>query len=124
MDTSKAIKKAMANMGNDPKVFDWVKAAELIRQRKPLYAIAGLVEDWENTSGVIYENGKIVRDSYTYLASKWATPVLVMYDDKKSTECFVMGSETNWDAETKWPSIAVTILNKKEDSSDETEALH
>ena len=35
-------------------VFDWDKAAEIIKKRKPTYAAAGLRQDWENTGGLIY----------------------------------------------------------------------
>ena len=58
------------------KVFDWDKAAQIIKEKNPEYAEAGLFEDLEYTCGLIYKNEKPVYDSYTYLASTWATPVL------------------------------------------------
>ncbi|MEN6379724.1 MAG: hypothetical protein ABFD15_09120 [Methanofastidiosum sp.] len=86
-------------------VFDWNKAAKLIAERKPEVASAGLSGDWEWTGGTIWENGKPVMDSYTFLASTWATPELNM--DGEIYDCFVMKSKTTWDSHTKWPKSAL-----------------
>lgn len=99
------------NRGKELMVFDWDKAALIIDTYNPKWAEAGLKHDMDNTSGTIYEDGKPVMDDYTYLASTWATPILVLTDnDYKTTEieCFKMQSETpDWDAETKWPDSAL-----------------
>jgi hypothetical protein len=70
MDSWSAFAKGEANRGKELMVFDWVKAAKLIKERKPIIASAGLCSDWEWTGGTIYENGKPVKkeDTYTYLA--------------------------------------------------------
>jgi hypothetical protein len=117
VDTSKAFMKNMKNMknmenqGNERKVFDWDKAAKLIKKTNPSKASAGLSGDWEWTGGPICINGSPVNadDTYTYLASTWATPELEM--DGIVCDCFKMESETDgWDAGTYWPASALEIL--------------
>ena len=95
------------------KVFDWDKAARIIKEQGITEADAGLSEDFGNTGGTILENGKPIIESYTYLASTWATPVLVTSDlDDGLTEipCYIMQSQTEWNAKTKWPQSALNIL--------------
>ena len=95
----------------DMMVFDWDKAARLIAERKPQIAMAGLRGDWKNTGGMIYEDGKLITDKYTYLASSWAIPELDM--DGETVECYRMESETpKWHAHTKWPKSAVEIYRE------------
>lgn len=86
-------------------VFDWIKAAKLIKEHQPQVAEAGLDGDWDYTGGVIY-NGKPVTDSYTYLASTWCKPYLVM--DGEEYECWEFDSK--WSDSTKWPQEALDIL--------------
>lgn len=91
-------------------VFDWNKAATLIKERKPSVACAGLSNDWEWTGGTIFENGKPNLESYTYLASTWARPELEL--DGESFACWVYQTESpEWDSGTKWPQSALDILN-------------
>ena len=93
------------------KVFDWDKAAQLIRERKPNVAGAGLRGDWEWTGGVIYRDGQPVLDSYTYLYSAWATPELEL--DGELIECWREPTEQlGWGSDTKWPESALRILNE------------
>jgi len=108
METMKALALGAANRGKDPRVFDWDKAAKLIKERKPNLVEAGLEEDMEWTAGTIYENGKIVKNDYTYLSSTWATPVVVI--DGDIIECWKMGSETKFKFDTKWPKSAIEIM--------------
>lgn len=109
MDTMMVFAMGQANRGKELMVFDWDKAAEIIRERKPEYAFAGLCSDWEWTGGTIYKNGEPVKDSYTYLASTWATPELEI--DGEIIDCYKMQSETpNWDSDTKWPESSLAIL--------------
>jgi len=109
MNTLSAFIKGEANRGKPSMVFDWDKAAELIKQHKPTLVSAGLSQDWKWTGGTIYENGKPVLDSYTYLASTWATPEIEM--DGESQDCWKYESETDgWDSDTKWPESSLDIL--------------
>jgi hypothetical protein len=64
-----------------PKMFDWDKAAQILAERRPESAAAGLAEDWGCTGGVIWDDGKPQKDSSAYLSSVWATPVLVIGDE-------------------------------------------
>lgn len=115
MDTMTAFMMGQANRGREKKVFDWRKAAEIICDRHPRRAVAGLQYDLANTSGTIYEDGHIVEDDYTYLASVWANPVLILFTDDDEEEeilCYRMAHEVpNWDAHTKWPESSLKILN-------------
>lgn len=92
------------------RVFDWDKAAAMIRDRKPTLAGAGLAADWNWTGGDIFKNGKPVprEDTYTYLASNWATPELEL--DGEKMDCWRWKDETEWDSHTYWPDSALAIL--------------
>lgn len=111
MNTELAFKMALIHEADEHMVFDWDLAARIIAKRRPTQARAGLRGDWEWTGGTIYENGKAVINSYTYLESNWATPELEM--DGEVMPCYVMKSLTKWDAETKWPKSALKILKEE-----------
>ena len=108
MNTLYAAMMGEAFRGSELKVFDWDKAARIIKERGLCDADAGLYEDWEWTGGTILENGDPVYDEYLYLASTWATPTL--RTDDEDIPCFVMEHETEWDAKTRWPASALKIL--------------
>jgi hypothetical protein len=108
MDTISAFAMGMANQGRPKMVFDWKRCAEIIRDENPQEVEAGLSGDWEWTGGVIFKDGKIVDDQYTYLSSNWARPQVCVDGDYR--DCFVMKSDANWDSGTKWPEEARAIL--------------
>lgn len=109
MNTTAAFAMGRMNRGHELMVFDWDKAARLIREYQPKYADAYLYSDREWTGGTIYIDNKPVFDDYTYLASTWATPMLDM--DGVDIECYKMQHEVpEWDSDTKWPASALTIL--------------
>ena len=111
MDSLTAFCMGEAHRDREQMVFDWKKAAELIREHQPNVASAGLCGDWEYTGVDIYRDGKPVTDSYVYLASTWATPEIQL-DDDEAMPCFLMASETpGWD-DTKWPEEALEILTR------------
>lgn len=109
MDTFAAFAMGAANRGKPLMVFDWKKAAEIIRKEMPREAEAGLEGDWQFTGGLIFRDGKIVDDCYTYLASTWARPQILI--DGAYRDCFVMEGETEWNESTKWPAEAKAILS-------------
>ena len=114
MNNREAFMMGLANHGKEMMVFDWDKAARLIKERKPECASAGLRNDWEWTGGTIYEDGQPVMDDYTYLSSTWAVPELNM--DGEIVECFRMEHEVpEWNSDTKWPKSALDILNANKD---------
>lgn len=109
MDTLSAFAKGEANRNKDLKVFDWDKAAKIIKEGNHKNASAGLAEDLNYTCGDILINGEIPSDGYTYLASTWATPVLIIDDDE--FYCYKMQSETDgWNSDTFWPDSAREIM--------------
>jgi hypothetical protein len=96
--------------GNKLKVFDWNEAAALIKNTKPLIAEAGLGGDWPSTGGIIWQDGKPITDQYTYLASLWATPALMLYG--KTIDCWKYFDDAiGWNENTKWPSSALMLIN-------------
>lgn len=98
------------------KIFDWDKAAHLIVENGLIHVSAGLAEDWDWTSGKILQNGEIVpeEDTYTFLKSYWATPVLVDDISEDVYECWT--TETEWDSKTYWPQSARDILDKSDEA--------
>ena len=113
MDSMSAFALGMANRGKEKKVFDWVKAAKLIKARGAKNVSAGLREDLDWTSGNILVDGAPAEESGAYLSSTWATPVLIFDDDGSEIECFKMRSEVeDWGgAKSLWPESALEILN-------------
>jgi hypothetical protein len=111
MNSMEAYARGLAAKGNRRRVFDWHKAADLIRESKAQHAMAGLAGDMEYTEGCILDGGLPDRDSYTYLASTWATPVLIL-DDGDEIDCWIYeGGPHGWDEMTKWPESAVARLS-------------
>lgn len=105
-----------ANRGNTMKVFDWIKAAKLIKEHNIKNAQAGLESDFEYTAGTILVNGNPVESDSTYLVSTWATPQLEDFDGE-TYDCYIMDTpEENpngWDEDTMWPKEALEILGKE-----------
>ena len=111
METSRAFEMGELNRGRELKVFDWDKAARRIKETGTDFAKAGLQSDWEWTGGTIFQDGKPNHDSYTYLASTWATPELDLGNGPE--DCYKMQSETDgWHSGTKWPDSALKILGE------------
>ena len=104
---------------NDPlMVFDWDKAAHILAERNPDEALAGLQDDYEYTAGAIWRNGMPVRNEYTYLASTWAHPTLIIGDEE--IECWRYKSEVpEWNSGTKWPESAIGIVKKANESKEQ-----
>ena len=122
MNTWMAFTMGEANRGKELMVFDWDKAATLIKEREPKRAYAGLRSDWEYTGGTIYESGKPVMDDYTFLASTWAVPELDL--DGDVVACYRMQHEVpEWGSKTKWPQSALDILNGNTRAAVEMEGM-
>jgi hypothetical protein len=115
MDNLTAFSMGARHRHNPMKVFDWARAATLIKEHKPVCARAGLAGDWENTGGTIYRDGAPVPEdeTYIYLASTWATPELDL--DGEVVPCYIMESEVPWGwgdnyAKIYWPEQALNVL--------------
>lgn len=123
MNTNEAIERNFAAIkrGTASRVFDWRKAANLLvekmKEGDPFVAYAGLESDMEWTGGPILSfdgySFKLNKDSYTYLASTWAKPILVIhYEDESDLElcCWEYSEGSEYNSSTKWPPEAVNIL--------------
>lgn len=113
MDSLQAYARGQAAraVGARQMVFDWDRAATLIRERGAKDASAGLRGDWKYTGGEILRDGKPIDsgDTYTYLSSNWATPELDI--DGAVIECWRYEEDTpGWNSGTYWPDSARAIL--------------
>ena len=103
--------------GAKMKAFDFDKAAEIIKEHlyehPDLIAEAGLQGDWNYTGGVIFENGVPDSESYTYLASLWATPTLILSWDGIEQMEIPCHCEANdrFNSDSKWDDQSLKILN-------------
>lgn len=99
--------------GDEQRVFDWEKAATIIKKKKVKNADAGLAGDLEWTGGSILVNGKPNKNSdCMYLSSNWARPILIINGEE--IECWKYQNEVpRWGANTMWPKIAREIMGFK-----------
>jgi hypothetical protein len=67
------------------KYMDWKKVQKVVDEHPNSVIHAGLQEDWNNTSGLIYAKGKYY-DGYVYGCSTWATPIVDV--DGEEIECW------------------------------------
>lgn len=114
------IQAAQARSQNSPMLaFDWDKAATIIKDefsRHPdLVAEAGLQGDWNYTGGVIFENGLPTNSEYTYLASNWAMPTMILSWDngeQREIECSVIidGNNSRFTSGSKWDESSLKTL--------------
>lgn len=74
------------------KFMDWNKVKEVVESHPNSIIYAGLMEDWNNTSGLIYAKGKYY-NGYVYGCSNWATPIVDV--DGEEIECWT-NNETEW----------------------------
>jgi len=112
MDTMTAYAIGRANRGKEEMVFDWEKAARVLKELGAKDASAGLEGDWEWTGGEILRDGRPIPedDTYIFLASTWAKPQLLIAGE--SIPCFRMESETpGWHSKTYWLPEAMAILD-------------
>lgn len=111
MDTLSAFIRGQASKGHPERVFDWVTAAQIIVNARITEAEAGLEGDWEWTGGKILTRGQPVpaRDTYTYLSSTWAIPMLSICGEGY-LPCWIWQADTEWDSDTYWPDEALAII--------------
>ena len=104
------VAKAKAAAGEQGMVLDWVKAANIIKEKGWQDADAGLIGDWGCTCVHILVEGKpVVYSDCGYLFSMWATPAVSWGDE--FIECWSYENETpGWHEGTRWPEEALKIL--------------
>ena len=112
MDSIMAFFMGQANRGKDLMVFDWNKAAEIIKSRGADSASAGLHGDWGH-GGDIFTQGKPNHDGYICVASTWATPELEI--NGEFIPCFIMENDVpkEWGDNLmflNWPESALKII--------------
>ena len=93
-------------------VFDWERAADLLRKRRPRAAYVSMVGKRERSTPVlIYKDGEIVHDSlygWGYYDA-FDTPTLLIDGDE--IECFRLENTiTTWALGDYWPESARRIL--------------
>ena len=64
---------------------DWKKVQEIVDAHPNSVIYAGLMEDWNNTSGLIFAKGEYY-DGYVFGCSTWATPIVDV--DGEEIECW------------------------------------
>lgn len=119
MDTLQAFAKGEANRDKELMVFDWDKAVSIIKERNLKNCGAGLKSDFEWTAGMILVDGKPYTEDYTYLASTWATPQLIIYSDEDSdvfdyvetVDCWKYFDGT-YGSDTKFPEHLVSLFEE------------
>lgn len=113
--------KQAISEGKRMRVFDWDKAARILRAQGASEAYAYLEEDEDCTGGYILQNGEIIKNEYTYLASLWARPMLRI-NDLEDIPCYRNEEDTpGWDADTKWPESALEIFFGEKELTHETD---
>ena len=81
------------------KYMDWNKVKEIIKENPDSVIYAGLMEDWNNTSGLIFANGEC-HNGYVYGASCWATPIVDV--DGKEIECWTYEETKEGSGKPDW----------------------
>ena len=81
------------------KYLDWVKAKQLIEEHPDSVIRAGLMEDWNNTSGLIYAKGNYY-NGYVFGMSYWATPILDI--DGEEFECWTYTQTKELNGKPDW----------------------
>lgn len=96
---------------NERRVFDWNKAAQILRDRKTLTCKACIIEDYDETVGSILIDGEPALDfKFPYLSSCYGTPCIV-FEDCDFVPCWIPQSESpDWTGYTYWPESARCIL--------------
>ena len=93
-------------------VFDWEKAAEVLRERQPVAASVSFIGKHERTEPVlIYRDGEPTPDPRTFCPyDAFDKPTLLIDGDE--IECFRLENTiTTWAIDEYWPESARRILN-------------
>lgn len=81
------------------KFMDWKKVQEIVNEHPNSVVYAGLMEDWNNTSGLIFAKGEYY-NGYVYGCSVWATPIVDV--DGEEIECWTYEETEEGSGKPKW----------------------
>lgn len=81
---------------------DWRRAAEICAANPGRKAYAGMLEDMEWTSGMIFDGERRVEPEYVYACSFWATPVVVVEEPDGSNRVYECATEGGSCKEPEW----------------------
>lgn len=93
------------------KYMDWQKVQKIVDENPDAVIHAGLMEDWNNTSGLIYAKGKYY-DGYVYGCSSWATPIVDV--DGAEIECWTHEQTKEGSAKPTWWGNGQKLLGEWE----------
>ena len=82
------------------KYMDWKKVQQIVDEHPDAEIYAGLAEDWNNTSGVIYSKGIYFDGGCFYGCSVWATPIVDV--DGEEIECWTYEETTEKQHMPEW----------------------
>lgn len=97
--------KPIGNM----KYMDWKKVQQIVDENPNAVIYAGLQEDWNNTSGLIFAEGKYY-DGYVYGCSTWATPIVDV--DGEEIECWTYEETEEGSGKPKWWGNGQELLDE------------
>ena len=97
---------------SDTKYMDWQKVQEIVDKHPNSIIYAGLMEDWGNTSGLIYAEGKYY-DGYVYSNSVWATPIVDV--DGEEIEWWAYEQTEEGSGKPSWWGNGQELLDEYED---------
>ena len=98
------------------KYMDWNKVKEIIKENPDSVIYAGLMEDWNNTSGLIFANGEC-HNGYVYGASCWATPIVDV--DGTEIECWTEEETIEGSGRPSWLTNKILLDPYDFDEEDE-----
>lgn len=105
MGASAIATKPIGNM----KYMDWKKVQQIVDKHPDSVIYAGLMEDWNNTSGLIFARGKYYR-GYVYGCSNWATPIVDV--DGEEIECWTYEETKEGSSRPDWWGNGQELLDE------------
>lgn len=103
----------------DMKYMDWKKVQKIVDEHPDSVIYAGLMEDWNNTSGVIFAKGKYYDGSWVYGCSTWATPIVDV--DGEEFECWTYDKTEEGSGMPEWWGNGQELLSCWDFEDEESE---
>ena len=93
----------------DMKFMDWKKVQEIVDTHPNSVIYAGLMEDWNNTSGLIFAKGRYY-DGDVFGCSTWATPIVDV--DGEEIECWTYEESKEGSHKPNWWGNGQELLDE------------